>query len=266
MTKRGSHVTPVSIMEPPASITATRANAPTETSGTRKPRARRRGSQAPPAQDPNGVRRREAKALDAGAQVEADIVKMLRRCGVDIWRRPGIRLQRLTMRGYKPDAAIYFPELAGILSEHTPQVDPTRRPKYHVIVEIKSQYSDGSCKEKIPGSIEHVAHISDGLNLPAIFILDFGDVISAAEVGYFKELGRMNSVLVLTKAEATKAALVEGVQRIHRQRTALLKNRLTPRGCYKPTKRPPLHEQGFSHRVSLRRQLRAPLIPLGHRR
>lgn len=264
MTMRGSQVT-LDSTQSPESLTATRLTAPTGISGTRRTRTHKRGNQAPPAQDPRGVRRREAKALDAGAQVEADVVKLLRRRGVDIWRRPGIKLDRLTGRGYTPDAAIYFPELADILDEHTPQVDPARRPKYHVIVEVRSQYSYGSCKEKIPGSIEHVAHICDALNVPAVFILDFGDVISEAEINYFKALGRRHCVLVLTKAEATRLALIAGVRRIHAQRTALLKNRLTLRGAYKPTKRPPLHEQGFSQRVSFRRQLRMPLAPLGLR-
>ncbi len=126
-------------------------------------------------------------------------------------------------------------------------------------------YSTGSCQGEDLRSIEHVAHISDELNLPAVFILDFGDVISDDEVRYIKELGRINSVLVLTKTEATRKAMLEGVTRIHKQRTALLKNRLAPRGAYKPTSGPRCTSAGSPTASRVDRQLGKPLVPLAAR-
>lgn len=219
-----------------------------------------RRQRVPAAHTPGAVTRKEAKVLDCGARAASGIVEELFAThGLDVWRRPGIRVQRVSGDYFFPDAAGYLPQLDKSVSEKAAQVEG--RPGFNVVFEFRSQMTSGSSSQKIPAGILDLANASDVLGVPAVMVLDT-PALTDAHIRALKAEGRRHSVVVLTRAEITEPLLTQELVRVVRERARLLR-RIGPRGGYSPTKRPAACEHGLAQRVSTRNANGVPLRKYG---
>jgi hypothetical protein len=213
----------------------------------------------PPAHNPRGTIRRENKPLDHGATVEVRLDKLLNspRSGkVVCWRRPGIYLERLSGDRYFPDAASIVPEIESIVPVRPAQV--AGRPDYNVIIEYKGQRTSGSAKKKIGVAIDDIALLCDQHKIVGAVILD-APALSDQEILALKAQGQCQAVVVLTAGEVRAGQLVPELERVARLRRRLAR-RVTPKGAYRPTKRPDRYERALAARIAMaaevKRQMR----------
>lgn len=183
-----------------------------------------------PAFTPGPENRKENKPLDQGFRNEQKVMDHLCKQGVDTWRNPGARLQRLTAKGLVPDLGVRLPALERLVAPQTPQV--SGRPQYNALGSVKSQSTSGSAEGKIPGEIMDMALASDLTGVPAFVIID-SVVYTNGQLESWKALGEQQQVVVMTTEELHPGALEAALVSMARRRRSL-QTRATSTGNLRP--------------------------------
>lgn len=203
---------------------------------------------------PGAKNRRNAKALDAGFRVEAQMVELANAVhGHVCWRRPGVSsLRRNTGDGYMPDAVGVLPELDPLVGRFIPDT-PGRRP-YNFLLSVKSQNTTGSAKQKILTEITDLAGVCDTTGLVAAVVLQ-GSHIDRSLIAAAKETGRRDMVAVLTADELGAGDLPAALLH-HARRRAAFARKLGPRGGLPAERRKTNSDWAYVHRTATRRAVR----------
>lgn len=195
--------------------------------------------------------RKNAKAQDAGAQVEGRIVDLVNSVhGLICWRRPGVSsLHRNTGDGYRPDAVGVLPGLDPLVGRFA--ADTPGKPAYNWVLSVKSQNTTGSASQKIFTEIEDLAGVCDTTGLAGAVVLE-GTHIGPALIAAAKRRGKRDMVAVLTADEVAAGLLPDAVLRVARTRAAFAR-KLGPRGGLPTSARRTERDWAYVHRCATRR-------------
>lgn len=172
--------------------------------------------------------RREAKALDAGLKIEAEIVEKTHEVyGAICWRNPGVSsLRRVTGDGYRPDAVGVLPLLHRYAAYQ--EADTPGKPAYNFILSVKSQNTSGSAKQKVLTEISDLAAVCDSTGIAAVVVMQ-GKFLDDGLVAAAKRQGKRDMVAVITEQELLDGVLVAELLTVAKRR-AQLRRKLGPRG------------------------------------
>lgn len=229
------------------------SSARTTTTATSRRSAARKHSHDVPAYQPGPINRKENKPLDSGARFEHETKVRLQRQGIDVWRNPGIRLKRLSDKGLVTDYGAYLDVLSTIVEERVPEI--SGRPRYNVIGSLKSQTTEGSAEHKISTEIIDMAWAADSSRTVPFVVID-SKVFSVGQIAQWKELGKMEMVVVLMADELTGTRLQDELVAMAKRRRRMY-GRMRNNGYLPPRKAPYRYFATERRYLDRRKQFRA---------